>query len=64
MTEKKAKLLRARIALALYEENGRRPTDEELERWTRASRILYRAIIMSFFERKQMKKVYHQLCLL
>lgn len=64
MTPQKQKLLRARIALALFEENGRKPTAEEVEKWSRAARILYRTVVTSFFERKQQKVRYRQLTML
>jgi hypothetical protein len=35
MTEQKKKLLQAKIAAALYTENGRVPTKDEIEKWTK-----------------------------
>ena len=35
MTTKKQKLLKAKIAAALYHENGKVPTPEEIDKWTK-----------------------------
>jgi hypothetical protein len=55
MTEHKKKLLRAKIALALRDELGRRPTEQELEKFTLAARVLYKAVLGLHFERTQQK---------
>jgi hypothetical protein len=34
MTEQKKKMLKAKIAAALYHENGKVPTPEEIDKWT------------------------------
>jgi len=56
MTTKKKRLLRAKVSLALLDELGRRPTEEEVERYTRAACILYKAVLGTHFERKEQKQ--------
>jgi hypothetical protein len=62
MTEQKKKILRAKIALALRDELGRRPTEQEVERYTLAARILYKAVLGLHFERQEQKQQ-HQLAM-
>ena len=45
MTEQKKKLLKAKIAAALYHENGKVPTKEEIEKWTKFAQVLYTAVL-------------------
>jgi hypothetical protein len=56
MTEQKKKLLKAKIAAALYSENGKVPTKEEIEKWTKFAQVLYTAVLGLHFERQQQKK--------
>jgi hypothetical protein len=56
MTEQKQKLLQAKIAAALYHEEGRVPTKEEIEKWTKFAKVLYTAVLGLHFEREQQKK--------
>jgi len=56
MDEGKKKLLKAKISLALLDELGRRPTDQEIERYFLAARVLYKAVLGLHFERQQQKK--------
>ena len=56
MTKQKQKLLRAKIAAALYHEEGRVPTPEEIEKWTKFAKVLYTAVLGLHFEREQQKK--------
>jgi hypothetical protein len=56
MTQHKKKLLQAKIAAALYSENGRVPTKEEIEKWTKFARVLYTAVLGVHFERQSQKK--------
>ena len=56
MTEQKKRLLKAKIAVALLDELGRLPTVQEVERYTRAARVLYKAVLGLHFERKAQKK--------
>jgi hypothetical protein len=56
MTKQKQKLLQAKIAAALYHEEGRVPTREEIEKWTKLATVLYTAVLGLHFEREQQKK--------
>jgi len=56
MDEGKKKLLKAKISLALLDELGRRPTDQEIERYFLAARVLYKAVLGLHFELQQQKK--------
>jgi hypothetical protein len=48
--------LKAKIAAALYHENGKVPTPEEIEKWTKFAKVLYTAVLGLHFEREQQKK--------
>ena len=50
------KMLKAKIAAALYHEEGRVPTTEEIEKWTKFAKVLYTAVLGLHFERQQQKK--------
>ena len=56
MTEQKKRILQAKIAAALYAEEGRVPKKEEVEKWTKLARVLYTAVLGLHFERQQQKK--------
>ena len=56
MDERKKKLLKAKISLALLDELGRKPTEQEVERYFLAARVLYKAVLGLHFERQQQKK--------
>ena len=56
MDERTKKLLKAKISLALLDELGRRPTEQEVERYFLAARVLYKAVLGLHFERQQQKK--------
>ena len=56
MTEQKKKLLQAKIAAALYTENGRVPTKDEIQKWAKFARVLYTAVLGLHFERQTQKK--------
>ena len=49
-------MLKAKIAAALYHEEGRVPTTEEIEKWTKFATVLYTAVLGLHFEREQQKK--------
>jgi hypothetical protein len=55
MTEQKKKLLKAKVALALRDELGRRPTEQEIEKFTLAARVLYKAVLGLHFDRNRQK---------
>ena len=56
MTKQKQKLLKAKIAAALYHEEGRVPTTAEIEKWTKFAKVLYTAVLGLHFERQEQKK--------
>jgi hypothetical protein len=56
MTEKKKKLLKAKIAAALYHESGKVPSRAEIEKWTKFAQVLYTAVLGLHFERQEQKK--------
>jgi hypothetical protein len=49
-------MLKAKIAAALYHENGKVPTPEEIDKWTKFAQVLYTAVLGLHFEREQKKK--------
>ena len=55
-SDQKKRLLKAKIAAALYHEEGRVPTKEEVEKWTKFAKVLYTAVLGLHFEREQQKK--------
>lgn len=56
MTSEKKRLLKAKVSLALLDELGRPPTETEVERFTLAARVLYKAVLGLHFERKIQKR--------
>ena len=56
MTEKKKRLLDAKIALALRDEYDRQPTEMEVKKFSLAARVLYKAVLGVHFERQSQKK--------
>ena len=55
-TEQKKKLLRAKIAVALHDELGRVPKEEEINQVFFLSRVMYKAILGLHYKRKEQKK--------
>lgn len=45
-----------KISLALRDELGRRPTAQEVEKFTLAARVLYKAVLGLHFERREQKQ--------
>ena len=56
MTTQKQKLLKAKIAAALYHENGKVPSRDEIEKWTKFAKVLYTAVLGLHFEREAQKR--------
>lgn len=54
--EKKRKLLKAKIAVALQDEYGRVPTEQEIESVFHLTRVMYKAVLGLHYRRKQQKK--------
>ena len=55
-TEQKKKLLRAKIAVALQDELGRVPKNEEIDQIFLLSRVMYKAILGLHYKRQEQKK--------
>ena len=55
-TEQKKKLLRANIAVALQDELGRVPKEEEINQIFLLSRVMYKAILGLHYKRQAQKK--------
>jgi uncharacterized membrane protein AbrB (regulator of aidB expression) len=56
MTAQKKKLLKAKIATALYHENGKVLTTQEIDKWMKFAQVLYTAVLGLHFERQEQKK--------
>ena len=55
-TEQKKKLLKAKVAVALQNELGRVPKEEEIEQVTFLARVMYKAVLGLHYKRKEQKK--------
>jgi hypothetical protein len=55
-TEQKKKLLRAKIAVALQDELGRIPKEEEINQVFLLTRVMYKAVLGLHFKRQEQKK--------
>ena len=56
MTEQKKRLLKAKIAVALQNELGRVPKEEEINNIYVLSRVMYKAVLGLHFTRQAQKK--------
>ena len=56
LPEQKKKLLKAKIAVALYDELGRVPKKEEIDNVFLLARVMYKAVLGLHFQRQQQKK--------
>ena len=54
--EEKKRLLKAKVAVALQNELGRVPKEEEIEQVTLFARVLYKAVLGLRYKRKEQKK--------
>jgi hypothetical protein len=54
--EQKNRLLKAKIAVALQNELGRVPKQEEIEQVFTLTRVMYKAVLGLHFKRKEQKK--------
>jgi hypothetical protein len=54
--DKKQKLLKAKIAVALQDEYGRVPTTEEIETVFHLTRVMYKAVLGLHYRRQEQKK--------
>ena len=55
-SEQKKRLLKAKIAVALQDELGRVPKEEEINQVFLLGRVMYKAILGLHFKRKEQKK--------
>ncbi len=56
MTEQKKRLLKAKIAVALQNELGRDPKEEEIDNVFLLARVMYKAVLGLHFTRQEQKK--------
>jgi hypothetical protein len=54
--DKKERLLKAKIALALQDEYNRVPTEEEIETVFHLTRVMYKAVLGLHYKRLEQKK--------
>jgi hypothetical protein len=54
--EQKKRLLKAKIAVALHDELGRVPKQEEIEQVFLMARVMWKAVLGLHFKRKEQKK--------
>jgi hypothetical protein len=55
-SEQKKKLLKAKIAVALQDELGRVPKEDEINQVFLMARVMYKAVLGLHFERQKQKK--------
>ena len=55
-TEKKRRLLKAKIAVALHDELGRVPKEEEINQVFLLARVLYKAVLGRHYKRQKQKR--------
>jgi hypothetical protein len=55
-TDQKKRLLKAKIAVALHDELGRVPKEEEINQVFLLSRVMYKAILGLHYKRQEQKK--------
>jgi hypothetical protein len=54
--EKKSRLLKAKIAVALHDELGRVPTEKEINDVFLLTRVMYKAVLGLHYRRQEQKK--------
>jgi hypothetical protein len=54
--DKKQKILKAKIAVALHDEYGRVPTEQEIESVFHLTRVMYKAFLGLHYKRQEQKK--------
>ena len=55
-TDQKKKLLKAKISVALHDELGRVPKQEEIEQVFFLTRVMYKAVLGLHYKRQEQKK--------
>jgi hypothetical protein len=53
---KKQRLLKAQIAIALQDEFGRVPTEDEIDKVFHLTRVMYKAVLGLHYKRREQKK--------
>ena len=56
LPEQKKRLLKAKIAVALHNELGRVPKEEEINQVFLMARVMYKAVLGLHFQRQEQKK--------
>jgi len=56
LPEQKKRLLKAKIAVALHNELGRVPTEDEINDIFLIARVMYKAVLGLHFQRQQQKQ--------
>jgi hypothetical protein len=54
--EQKKRLLRAKIAVAIQDETGKAPTEEQVDQVFFLSRVMWKAVLGLHYERKKQKE--------
>jgi hypothetical protein len=54
--DKKQRLLRAKIAIAMQDEFGKVPTEDEIDRVFHLTRVMWKAVLGLHYKRKEQKK--------
>jgi hypothetical protein len=54
--EQKQRLLRAKIAVAIQDETGRVPTEQEIDQVFFLTRVMYKAVLWLHFKRNEQKQ--------
>ncbi len=55
-TEQKQRLLKAKIAVALHNELGRVPKEEEIDQVFLLTKVMYKAVLGLHYKRKEQKQ--------
>jgi len=53
---KKQRLLKAKIAIALHDEFGRVPSEDEIDRVFHLTRVMWKAVLGLHYKRREQKK--------
>ena len=56
LPEQKKRLLKAKIAVALHDELGRVPKEEEIDHVFLMARVMYKAVLGLHFQRQEQKR--------
>ncbi len=56
-TEQKKRLLKAKIAVALHDELGRVPRQEEIKQVFLLTRVMYKAVLGLHYRRKEQRQI-------